>query len=537
MEELQKQVRQARRRLAIQKFVHLASWCCFGCLMLVIAGVVADWYWNFAGLGVEIWLAAGLGIGLLTALIWTWATRLPMMSAAIEIDRRFGLRERVSSALSLEPEELETEPGQAVTRDAIRRIQHVHVPEHFQLSLDRWCWLPILPAALAVALVFLLPESPAMKEANAKALEKKVVQKHAAELQKKLELRKKQASEKGLTELADLLAKIERGSQELNKQQKVDQKKALVELNDLAEQLKKEREKLGSSDDLKKQFEQFKDLNKGPADKLAEALEKGDLKQAMEEIKNLQEKLLNGDLNKQEQEALAKQLEQMKDKLQQAAQNHEKQKQELREQIEQMKKAGNNAAAQQLQQKLDQMQSKNGQMQQMQQMAEQLGKACECMKNGDQQGAQQQLGGIQQELENLDQELQEMAMLEDAMKELDDAKNGMCEACRGLGQGKGKKDGPPGEGLGEGRGKGDRPEEETNTNFIDTRVKQQITKGAVDSAGEADGPNRVNQVREDIKSQFEAAESGAADPLTDRNLPKSYREHARNYFNNLREGK
>ncbi len=542
MEELHKHVRTARRRLAVQKFLRLASWCCFAVLTLAAIGVLADWYWSFAQMPVGVWLGAGFGIGLLVALVWTWATRLPLMAAAIELDQRFGLRERVSSALSLAPEDLETEPGQAVTRDAIRRVQHVHVPEHFGLSLDRWCWLPMIPALVAVALVFLLPDSPAVQQAKAKALEKEVVQRSAAALQRKLEIRKKQASEQGLTELADLLAKIEKGSQDLAKQQKVDQSKALVELNDLADQLKQKRSKLGDPNELKKQFEQFKDLNPGPADKLADALKEGDLEKAMEEIQDLKDKLAKGELDKQEQQALANQLDQMKQKMEQAVQQHEQKKKELREQIEQAKQAGNDAAAQQLQQQLNQMQSKDGQMQQMQQMADKLNQAAQSLKDGDQQGAQQQLQDMQQQLENLDQEMQEMAMLDDAMQELEQAKNGMCQECRGLGdkqgrgQGRGQGD-KPGNGMGEGRGFGDRPEEETDSNFIDTQVKQKVTRGAIDLAGEADGPNRVNQVREEIKSQFDSAESGASDPLTDRNLPKDYREHARSYFNNLREGR
>ena len=49
--------------------------------------------------------------------------------SAIELDRRFGLKERVSSVLSLQSDELETEAGQALLTDAVRRVEDAVIEE------------------------------------------------------------------------------------------------------------------------------------------------------------------------------------------------------------------------------------------------------------------------------------------------------------------------------------------------------------------------------------------------------------------------
>ena len=73
-------------------------------------------------------------MGTLAAVAWTHLRRADAMEAAIEIDRRYGLRERVSSTYALRPEERETEIGQALVRDAQNRVERIEVREHFPLS-------------------------------------------------------------------------------------------------------------------------------------------------------------------------------------------------------------------------------------------------------------------------------------------------------------------------------------------------------------------------------------------------------------------
>ena len=99
MDTLQRQVRRARRRLAAERFLDVLGWCWFAALLAALVLIAADKFWP---LGVEAWAwaAGALGLGLLAAVVWTLLVRGSLLEAAIEIDRRFALKERVSSALS-----------------------------------------------------------------------------------------------------------------------------------------------------------------------------------------------------------------------------------------------------------------------------------------------------------------------------------------------------------------------------------------------------------------------------------------------------
>jgi hypothetical protein len=143
-----------------------------------------------------------------------------------------------------------------------------------------------------------------------------------------------------------------------------------------------------------------------------------------------------------------------------------------------------------------------------------------------------------------------MKALDQMMNNLDMAKDMMacancggagCEACQGMGmnmgQGMGKNmDGPPGMGLGEGRGKGPRPEEKNDTKFRDTRVRQDVGRGSAVFGAMVQGPNIKGDVAEAIKEEMAQFGAQPADPLTAERLPNSRREHAEEYFKNLREG-
>jgi hypothetical protein len=158
------------------------------------------------------------------------------------------------------------------------------------------------------------------------------------------------------------------------------------------------------------------------------------------------------------------------------------------------------------------------------------------------QDAADALDKLSDELSGLQKEADELQLLDEALDQIAQAKNSMkCDKCGGEGckacQGNGDKNGPPGNGLGKGRGQGDRPEEKTKTGFYDSNVKQNVGRGAAVITDMVEGPNRKGQVQEQIKAEFESARKEAADPLTGQRLPRDYREHAKKYFDALREGK
>ena len=164
MEQLKKQVGRARRRLGLQRFVGVLGWCCFATLLVALVLIVVDKFWPL-GLEPWIWGAGAIGLGILAAAAWAVVRGRGPIDAAIEIDRRFGLRERVSSALAISEVERETAPGQALIDDAVRRVRRIDVREHFAVLPGRQLLLPLVPGVIAVLVALLV--SPAMPKPQA----------------------------------------------------------------------------------------------------------------------------------------------------------------------------------------------------------------------------------------------------------------------------------------------------------------------------------------------------------------------------------
>jgi hypothetical protein len=554
METIEKQVRRARRRLALASLAGKLAWCWFATLLLaaVAIGVGRLWLAVDPQMWTLAWLAAALAWGFAAAVVWTWFARQDALQAAVEIDRRFGLKERVSSTLALAPAERESPIGQALVRDAIERVERVNLAEQFRLRLDRRAWLPAVAATIAFAAATLLPVRAPQAPAKATAHETQQVRQSTKALVKRLDAKRKQAAEKGLSEIDPLLAKLEDGARKLAESSENDRKKTLLALNDLAQDAAKRREKLAGSAEMKKQLEGLKNLDQGPADKISQALAAGDLDKAAKEIEKLKQDLADKKLDPQAQKALAKQLDQLHEALERRVAAHEKKEAELKEQIEAERRAGNTAQADKLQQQLDKMAAQKPQMGQLGQMKQQIEQAARAMSQGDCEKASQALAELGDQLGGLEQELQEMEMLDDALDQLTECKKSMaCKECNGDGCGacQGdewvKRDGPldptrrskgGGRGIGVGLGPGLGPSTDPKGKFYDSTVKQQPGRGPAQVVGEAVGPNRKGRVLAEIQTEFSGGPQDAADALSQQRLPHDYRDHAQRYFDALREG-
>lgn len=547
MDELNKQVRRAHNRLTRQRFKHVLIWALFvGFIIAAIACLApkvwpmqvdqSTWMWS--------WLGGTAVASLVVAIVWTLATRESRLDAAIEIDRRFGLKERVSSTLALSDGELATDAGQALLDDAARRVAQVEVADEFRAEPRWWNLAPLLPAAIVfLAAVFLPDAIPKQNNrATASTEAKQRVERAAESLKKKMAERKKNAEEQNLDEASDMFAKLEKGAEDMRKLENVDRKQALVKLNNLANEIKKRRDQLGGADEMRKQLNQLRDLKDGPAKRMSQALKNGDLKKAISEINQLREKIATGKLSKAQQKQLVEQLKQMADKLQQMAQAHETAKQELQKQIERLKAAGDRDAAGKLQNKLDKLNRQNAQMQKLQKLAQQMAQASQSVGEGKTQEATDQMNAMVAELSEMEMDASEMAMLEAALAELDASKESMnCSSCQGAGcsecQGAvGGRTPGRGQGMGQGRGEGDRPESATSEQFYDSKTKGKVGRGKAVVVGEAGGPNRPGQALEEVKEAIRSANIDDEDPLTNARLPKDHLEQAKQYFEALREG-
>jgi chemotaxis protein histidine kinase CheA len=551
MDQILAQVFRARRRLWLELFLNRLFTCLFAALAVAIVAIAvpkivavpnlpAHWTW---------WCAiGGIGGGTVAALAWTLMRGLSTLDAAVELDRRFELRERVSSSLALTPEAIETPAGQALLHDAARAIERVEVGSRFGITLPQRRWLPVVTTLFAFVLLSLVENQTAQSGIDPQAAAQAKAQREnvSKELKKRLVERKKKAAAKGLKEASGLFEQLEKETEKLRKNPQADQKKSLVKLNDLAKQLEKRRSEVGSKEEMRKSLANLDKLNKGPAEKMAEAMKNGDWQKALEELKSLNEQLKKGELSEEAKKALAEQLKKLQEKLAETAQAHEKSIDELKKQIQQQQEKGNLAEAGELQQKLDQMQAQQSQMDKLNQLGQKMGQAQEAMKQGDTSKASEAMEQMMQEMESLDAAMQEGEMLDAAMAEMQMAKDAMackecsgegCQSCQGNQGNMSRPGNKPGSGMGKGTSWGQRDNSDIDAKFRDSRVRQETGRGASIYAGEADGPNIRGQVSTAVQTEMATSGGTPADPQVIDQLPKSRREHAEEYFNLIREGR
>jgi hypothetical protein len=535
MDDLRRQVRRAQWWLGVQRFVEALGWCLFGTLLAAAVLILIDKYVPL-GLQPWAWPAGALGLGLAAAAGWAiWRSR-GAIDAAIEIDRRFGLKERVSSTLAMSDEERQSEIGEALVSDAIRRVERIDVHEHFTVTPGRQLLLPLAPAILAfLVAVFVNPAVDNSAEGMTDSLAaKKQIDTAKKSLQIQLAERREEARKEGLKDAQKLLTKLQDELDKLTAKAAGDKQEAMLKLNDLASQLEKRSRELGGAEAIEKQLRQLKDLEKGPAEKFLQALRRGDLANAAKELKDLKEKLEAGKLNPEEQRKLAQQAQQLQKNLENLVNAHQQAMQNLEKRINELRQQGKNDEANKLQQELAKLQNQLPQMNNLQQMAGKLGQAAQKMQNGQLKEAAAMINGMAGDLKDLDQQLKEFQLLKEAIEQLEQARRQMgCEACGGAGC---ERCGKPGMGLGAGRGQGPRPEQAGDTNYFDTQAATKPTPGAADYDGQTDGPNKKGDFQQALIQSATADKPKDADPLGDMRIHRKYRKHYEEYFNMIRDG-
>jgi hypothetical protein len=539
--EFDRAIGAAWRRLRLQRFLATLVWAWAG-LMLVVAVVIGLEKLRQVAVPGPGWLpfAVAGGLGLVVAGLVAALTGPSRLEAAVAIDHAFGLNERVSTALTLPADVQATPVGNALMEDARRHVERLDIGSQFGLRVPRRAWLPLLPAALALGLLF-VPEwaqrTARATSRQAQAIEKQAVSARAKALGRTIAQSRKALEKSEFAETAKLLAEIEKKADELAKTPPAEKGRALVELNKLTDALKERQQQLGTAQQIGKQLQQLKDLaSTGPADDFAKELARADFAKAAEELKKVQEKLTSGQMSEPEKKALANQVNQMKEQLQQMANLEQRKKQ-----LEEAARSGA-LSPQQLQQELKKLEQQAQNLQQMQKLAQQLAQAQQAMQQGDLNKAAQALGMSQEELKQLAQQAAELETLDDALADLQDAKAGMSgegmnqlgEALEGMGLGMGKSKGQ-GQGLGRGRGEGDRPEAPDDVSFHNTKTQQQYGKGKAVITGFAPpkGVTKGESVLE-IQGELESSGTAAAEALSNQRVPNNVKKHVLGYFDQIR---
>jgi hypothetical protein len=563
-------VREARRRLIVGRFGNTLNFTLFAALLISTIAIAAMAIVPLSQIATAIglpvpesgealqpqqwilgWVIGTVVLAILVSFLHAFLRAPSLNDVAAEIDRRFGLRERLSSSLavsSVAPHGrpfAETRFSEALQDDAARRAEKLRIADKFPLQAGRAVWLPlsIIPI-LAVMIGVVQPAVPATQSlaATVDSAEVRQVKAVAAELKKRIAEQRRVSEAKGLKEAQELFEKMERQLDKITGSQSLNRKDALIELNEIKDQIQERKDRIGSPEQLRKTLSQMKGLEGGPAEKIADQIQQGDFGKAAEEIRKLAEQIKDGKLSEEQQQKLAEQTKKLAEQMKEAVKQHEQKKEELQKKIEQAKQEGRSEDAAKLQQKLNEAEAADSQMQQMQKMAEAMQNAADAMQEGDAKAAADAMQQMSEELGEMAEAMGELEELQSALDDLKQSKDQMnckgcngegCQQCMGNGFGEGEK---PGSGMGRGAGKGDRPEEEDDTNTYDTQVRGDVKRGRAVIAGFADGPNRKGITREGIKSVIESSMSEESDPMEDQVLPRDEREQTRQYFDSLRDG-
>jgi hypothetical protein len=487
--------------------------------------------------------AVTLGIALA---LWM-SRRQSELHVAVEVDERLELREKLSTALLCEGRDdvfarAAIEDAVAAARDP--RCREV-VKRRFAIQPPRGWWLSpaILLSVLALSFV------PSLNLFAGDPDQSADISQTRNEVKESLDAVVKVIAEKPeLTkELDALVGELSKDGTDPNALKSSEDLKrdAIRKLTSLEKKLDDilNGEKSKTSEALKDKLNQLKSPESGPAKELADALAKGDFNAAQQAIKEMQEKLANGELNEEQKKQLAEQLDNIGKQLEELA----KQQQQLEQALQQAgmdPQLAQNPQA--LQQALEQNQNLNQQQKQMiQQMAQAqqqaaqmcqgMGKACQQMAQAAQQGQAGQLGQAGQQMMN---QLNDAEALQQLLQQAQAAANACKGQCQGLGQNMAMGQ-TPGENSGGGMGNrgqgrgGKAPIAPTPSGSRTEMAKIKTVEGDVIAKQLFEGPQIRGESKAKLLNVVAEASKGFEEGLDEEQLPRQYHEAHQHYFGEL----
>lgn len=473
------------------------------------------------------------------------------LTAALELDARFDLRERATSVVTLPTELFSTASGRALLADAEKHTTELKVREQFPVGPRRSAWrVPLLAGLVAVVAFVYHPvtDSEAWADARMKtddaAAEKKVadagkktVGTAAPKTPRPDQLERPNRSPK-LKELEDELDKLEREAREANLKPEAAREK-VSEITSAEEKAKEfQKEKQDRLARIEQKLQQLERLNQddefkdGPAREFNDALARGDLKKAEEAVDELKKKAREKKLDEKDTEKLAEQLDKMKDELQRLARNKEQQE-KLKDLIEKAKKEGRDAES--LERELERAQAEAKQSKGLEDLAQKLEKAKESLKGADLEEAAKQLEGVAEQLKGMQGEVQDLEDVKESLQRLKDLKEAACKACEGEGKGgkndkdAGRKDGAKGGGV----ASGDRPDDPNAKTNRGTDERQRTPfdpKGRKQYAGAVAGPAFTKKSPTQLGQAIDQAVQEAPDAISNQPVSRDDKDAVKEFY-------
>lgn len=548
----------ARRRLIAQLFLNRLAICFAVALALSLIWILAEPFLIETAIEKLKWYIVGtmLALGTIVAAVWTYLSTPTKIQAAIEFDSRFQLSERVTTALGLDAELLQTAAGQAVLADADQSLNAIKVNDKFPVK-PRWHALltPAFASLIALAVYFAAPmqlrqalagEEPIKKlepinvvkqepNANKKALTKTTPK---DELDRQNKSDKLKELEQDLEKLGDKFDR-EREPADQNKEKAREKVTELTKLEDKMKKFNEEKiQKLAQLDQKMQELDKLNrdpDFNDGPAKKLNDAMAKGDLKKAKEEVDELKKKAKKNEMTNDDQQKLAKQLDKMKNELERLSRDDEKKK-KLEEMIKKAKEDGKDADS--LERELDSLKKETQEAsKEMEELAEKIQKAQQALEKGDMQDLADQLEKVGNQMKEIEGELQDLEDVQQYLQNLKQEKKKACGQCEGDGNCKGdkEKESDKYKWTPEGNvGSGKRGEKEDETSYNEEKIKSLFDpRGKKVYGGGVKGQAFSKKSTTELGQQIQEAVQEAPQAADAQRLPRDAKDNVKEYFENL----
>jgi hypothetical protein len=385
---LERAVRAARRRQAGQRLLDRLTVGCVAALAVGLAWVLLD--------TLRWWVPlALLLLAVIVAVVRTVHDYPGRLAAALELDSRFDLKERVTAAIELPPDQLESPVGRVLAAAAETHTTGLRLGEQFPLRLRRSAALvPVLAGLIAVALVW-PPATDSGLFADTKRKPDDATNRPGSDPQPHPNpVRQPNPDAPKGTDaerLAALRADLDRLEREARDGRAKDDRRRVAELTaaeDAARTLERESlDRLARMENQLKQLDrlanspEFKD---GPGRDAAAALASGDLGKAEMAL----DELAKAATEKPADLQLRKQLDRLKDELRKAADNTEA-REKLEKLIEQAKKENRDTEG--LRKELDRLDAESESSKPLRDLAGKLDAASQQLEKGDAAEAAKQL--------------------------------------------------------------------------------------------------------------------------------------------------
>ena len=482
-----------------------------------------------------------------TLLLWLFG-QPSRMQVSLLIDDRLRLHERFSTTLALA--DLEDPFADAARNEARESAGRASIQGHFPIRPSK-CWIYAVSTWLTVmVLALFLPQKDLLGFLRKKEQEQEKtqqVEQAKVAINKAATPVRSTVERLGEPELADALSKLDQTPKNAKPQEI--KRQAIRKLGDLSDKIKK-MQNSAQLDSVKMMQKMFKQL-RGSADpfsqKMRLALAKGNFAQASNLLNQLQKELAEGKLDLEQQKALSKQLQALAKQLAELAQNNDELEKEL-EKLgldKKLAKMSNEQLRQILQKqglasdKIEELMRKAAASRSAMSRCAGLGRAMAACGAGGLSG--DELAGLMEQLDDIESLKQQLMLTQATLDEIARAigclGDGMCEGPGGYGPfAKGFSNGMGGGTGGPGTGYGPRKTDDSGqTGTKRVRTTNKPGQGPVIASWYFKESQIKGEATRDLTEVVQAARDGAAEAISENEIPRRYEDAIKTYFGQLEQ--